>query len=497
MLNKLLDLEHKSSIACLVAGGAGLMALALVRLLTGGAGLRELAVMALLPLLCLAMALRERRRLLLSALVIGISFSARYRPAGIEYHRGGAELAIAPLDLALLGLVLICAPRLAESWPTIKRRLRPMAGPLAFLLIAHLPSLAIAADPGLAAIEIARLAKMVLLLATLACCIRDRRDVEFVVRLLIVVALLQGTLAIAQWIRQGSLGLGMLGEHAFVDAIDADYVQAAIGRSGGTLGHANALASFLELLLPLALAIVLARAPSSRPWRLIAALTLLVGTMGALATLSRAGWIALPAGLLLASILSFGGLRSLLRRATPALIVLLVLLAIVGLLGRQQISQRVSGVLSTSLRFRLTTARVSLNMIKAHPLLGIGANNYEVVSEGYFPSDPTSYKPRNARMVVHNILLLYWSEMGPLGVTALLYLLYTAGRLAWQVIHTGDSLSRALGIGALSGLGALLLHNQIGWAFRYDPIHTLFWLLIGLLVVQTDLNNIAEGSIRV
>ena len=65
-------------------------------------------------------------------------------------------------------------------------------------------------------------------------------------------------------------------------------------------------------------------------------------------------------------------------------------------------------------------------------------------------------------------------------------------------MKTGFPLFWVIAIGTLCGIGALFLHNQIGMLFRYGPIYTIFWFLIGLMLVQLDLEDVpAEETARV
>ena len=485
MLARLVDPERPFARICLGLGLLSLAALAAYVVIAGVPAPREMALLAAMPSFLIALSFKASPQVMLALLTTGLSFSARYRPFGIGYHQGGAELAIAPLDFPLLGLILLAAPRMrsANFRREILTLLRPLARPLALFLVLHLLSIVVATDRGLALLELLRIVKMVVLIVALAIHASSPKGFRLVVTCLLVVTLIQGGLACIQWASGESVGLGFLGEHSFWNF---SIEEGTVGRAGGTLGHANALACFLGLLTPLALSVALA--PTSRQHRILAAMALLAGMAGSFVTFSRAVWLALPAGLLLVLILQIRWNRPALRKLGPALLGLLILVAALAALNADTIALRFSRIWSTSFQFRVSTARTASNMIRAKPLFGVGGNNYEVVSDAYLPAEDGSFKPENARIVVHNILLLYAAELGLTGLAAFLILLLALLRLTWRVAGSRGKEAGPVGLGILGGLVALLIQSQFGWLFKYDPIFTLFWFMVGLVLAAGKLD---------
>lgn len=446
-------------------------------------------IAALVPGLFAVLTLRRRAELLLVALVVSLSFSARLRPESVDFHSGGAELAVAALDFPLIGLwllILIAGDR--ERWQALGQICRPLAWAFAAYGLVHLPAWWGAADPGLAALEVLRVAKMGLLVVALIWHVRSRDELGWVLWALLFTVLAQGGLAIAQRATEQALGLGFLGEHPYWQM---EVGGARVGRPGGTLGHANALACFMSMLTPLALVLTLGR--SSYPWRLVAGLATLGGALASLFSFSRAGWLGLATGVVVALTLYWR------RRAIPWRVLGWVALAFLILgggfvaLSWSDLQARFANVQSTSLRFRISTARVALNMWQQHPWFGIGPNNYEAVSADYVTAyrtwDGRLFRPWNAELIVHNIWLLYAAEMGLVGLMGLGLLM---GATLWRGIQwarraAGDLAPLAAGI--TGGVAGMLAQNMLGWSFRYDPIHTLFWFLLALLLIAHALGQ--------
>lgn len=474
------DWQRKTTRVYLVLCGLGFLALSAYIVVAGLPDDRKLLlVLALVPALFGAMSLRQAPRLLLASLTVGLSFSARYRPGGAWFHQGGAELAIAPLDFPLLGLLILASFEAGGVLRDARALLRPIRWALLAFGAVHLLSIAVAADRALAALELLRLFKMILLVAILGWYLRSKDDLLFVLRVLLLAAIAQGTLAIGQWLFKSSFGLGFLGEHDFWEI---KVGETTIGRSGGTLGHANVLAYFLELTTPLAAAYALARAP--RRFGFIAPLAVAAGLAGTFLTFSRAGWAALGFGLLIVLAFQLVRRRTSFARLLPVLVIVVLVAVVAGLLAGDLVAVRLQQSGGPSWLFRQDTLRTALNMWRSSPLLGVGANNYTLLSPKYIPSDLNETRARNAQGVVHNILLLYGAELGVLGLGALLAFLASVLALALKDTVLPDRDLALAGVGLFAGLTGMLAHAQLDWLLRYDPVFTLLWFAIGLLLIM-------------
>ena len=436
--------------------------------------------------------LPNRSRVLMALLVISLSFSARFRlTQGAEFH-AGAEASIAPSDIPLLGLALLAFADVCLKRRTLSLRIDRLGLAFILLLLVCMLSLIYAPDRMLVVLQVIRLLRMGLLVVVIRHYVQNRRDVALVVSLLLLSVVLQGALAIVQAFFNTSLGLGFLGERDTIWVIS--YGGVNISRSGGTLGHANALANYLEALSPIALALLtlpaVLLAKGNRLLRILAWLALPAGLIGLLLTFSRAGWGSILIGVLF--VLLMTAVFGVTRRSQIVLSALLVTacMGIVTALFWDTISQRLSVFGSNSWLVRTGTIQVATEMIRQKPWLGIGANNYMSLAPDYVPYD---LHPIFGELIAHNLFYLIAAETGLLGLLAFVFLL-------WAVIADGFKAVRArvqplsyIAIGVLGGIVALIAHSMFDWLFFYDPIHTLFWFQVGLLVAIRDIVSKEAG----
>lgn len=415
------------------------------------------------------------RRILLILLVTSLVFAARFRLTGLDFHTGGAEAAIAPVDFAIAGLLFWMVMQAVREGKGPDLPITPVTLALPLLIIVHLPSLIVAANTWLALLEILRLIKMALLLLVIIHYIKTRRDLVFVIMLILFSIGIQGLLAFLQGQFGFSSGLGFLGERDDVWVVQGGSFVGS--RAGGTMGHANALAHFMEMTLPLALAIILSRLPNQM--RTVATIVFGVGLLGLYMTLSRGGWGAALFGF---AIVFLGNPQWRKKRERSRMVVYTLLAGlaalIVGALLLPTVIARISQFTEVSWLFRLRTYDVAVQMVLDNPLFGVGANNYlqgsAPYSEGVLLAWPDA--------IVHNVYLLVLSETGIVGLIGFLLFLLATWRLARRIIRDPDHLKSTIALGVWGGICALLIHSMLGWLFRYDPVFTLFWFYIGLLV---------------
>jgi hypothetical protein len=418
-------------------------------------------------------------RVLMTLLVFSLSFSARFRLASGGQFYAGAEAAIAPLDLPFLGLLLIWFADTCISGRELRLKPGRVAKPFSVLVGVYLLSLAPAQNRALTMLEVVRLLKMGLLVLVIRHYVRNRQDVVYVVNIVLICVILQGGLAILQTVFHSNLGLGFLGERDTLWRLSRASFN--VSRAGGTMGHANALANFLETLLPLALVCIIGRVRGSL--RVFALVAFPVGMVGLFLTFSRAGWGASLIGM--GAVLLMTGAFRIVRRSRLVFAVLLILLGlgIVAFLLWGVISQRVSVFGSSSWLVRTGSFKVASNMIEQKPWLGVGANNYLAVAHQYVPFGVSGVF---ADLIAHNLFYLVTAETGIVGLLVFLMLLWEIMAAGQRVAGAYDQPLSFMAIGILGGIVALVAHGMFDWLFRYDPIYTLFWFQVGLLIAMQN-----------
>lgn len=453
-----------------VAAAAGLVAV-FARSYLGQFWVLLLAVPA--AVVVLPLAVRRPERWLFSLLVLCLPFSARFRFGAAEFHLGGAEAAVAMIDFPLLALFLLYLledlknRRLLFYNGAVERRL------LLFALVGAF-SMFTAVAPSFTMLEIARLLKMLALIYCIKRFVRSRQEVDLVFYLLVLNVVIQSLLGLAQLALGRSLGLFFLGE---ADALWIDAaVEGTVSRVGGTLGHANALAQFLEMLLPILLSLLMARKVPSRK-RLLSLAAFLPGLLALLFTFSRSAWGAMLAATFLVVVYHFRHLRFSVRQIAAIGTGGLASLAALFVFW-EPIYRRLTASSSASFSFRQNLIIIATNMIRDHPWIGIGLNNFVLVMARY---DTVGLTERRLAPV-HNIYYLVAAEVGLVGLLAFFWLLLGIFSEGWQALKSDDAFLSSLTAGILAGLVATLVHSLLGWGWRYDVIHVTFWFLVGYVL---------------
>jgi O-antigen ligase len=139
---------------------------------------------------------------------------------------------------------------------------------------------------------------------------------------------------------------------------------------------------------------------------------------------------------------------------------------------------------------RVLLWRSALEMLRDHPLFGVGLDNfvhrYNPDRGGDYMSPQAWREPDLSHP--HNLLLDWWLSLGVLGALLFARLLVVAariGRAAWAA--TGrDRLGRALAVGLIGSLVATLIHGAIDNSFFLPDLAVLWWASYALLAMLAD-----------
>ncbi len=264
------------------------------------------------------------------------------------------------------------------------------------------------------------------------------------------------------------------------------------GRASGTYINPDHFAGFLELVLPLPLAFLLAARVGVTTRVLLAYATLTI--LGGLAvTLSRGGWVAAGAGLLLL----FGFLLCHRNHRGHAALVLALLLLGGGLFISGILSHSVgymrrvvkpddvgASVLETHDRFQMW--RASLQMWSDHPLWGVGPGHFDYRFREYRP-EAFQARPEHAHQ---DYLELFadWGLAGGLIVFAGIGVLIFGLVRSWPHVRreendfgSGMSTRYAFFLGALCGLFALAVHSFVDFNLHITANALVGVVLLALL----------------
>ena len=121
--------------------------------------------------------------------------------------------------------------------------------------------------------------------------------------------------------------------------------------------------------------------------------------------------------------------------------------------------------------------RGALAAWRAHPLLGIGPDNFRHLSGQFMARERT-----DERLHANSLYFETVADLGTVGLLAFLVLVVALGGAARRTIATPAS--RILAVGVAAGLATYLLHGVLDYFLEFTPTYALFWLLAGMTVAM-------------
>jgi len=158
------------------------------------------------------------------------------------------------------------------------------------------------------------------------------------------------------------------------------------------------------------------------------------------------------------------------------------ILASIGIGYSGLISSRIFGVDYGSARGRLPQYKTAVEVIKAHPLSGVGVKNYWKVFHLYNPNIAGG-----GRRVVHNAYLLKAAEMGIPGLLVFLWLLGSILLHGLRNIKIQNNFLVLINIGILTGMISLWAHWLVEPAWL--SVWSNFWILSGIIVATERISQ--------
>jgi putative inorganic carbon (HCO3(-)) transporter len=227
----------------------------------------------------------------------------------------------------------------------------------------------------------------------------------------------------------------------------------------------NHLALTLGRAWPFLLALALAGPDGYRRWAWAG-----TGLVGAalLLTFSSGGWVGSTVAVV-AVLAALGRRRLAARLAAVALVGLVVVsgLALAGALPERLNPLRQTG------GFRLELWASTLEMLRDHPLLGIGLDNFSYLYQQVYLHVGAAAEPNLSHP--HNWVLHFWVELGVAGLVAFLWLLARFVQLARRALHGQQ---RWLVAGAVGALADMLIHGLVDNSYFLVDLAFVFWLAL-------------------
>ncbi len=279
-----------------------------------------------------------------------------------------------------------------------------------------------------------------------------------------------------------------------------------------TYGNPNFMSSFLAAVFPLVLINLWHNLNDARK-RLVNAIAALIILFCILISRTKAAW----GGVIISTILLFifavkihlKGKTSIAKRLfaptfkkylkASGIIFLLVIAIITGIIlilpaESNPILAELSSLTLSNITFKgrelmwLTT----FNMIKEHPIIGVGVNTFRLNYQNYqgaFLNKHPEYIPYlGSAESPHNQLLEITSEQGIIGVLLFLWIniVFFKGCVGFINQTNADKAylkEKMIVLGIMAGVAAILIHGLVEFPLNLVPNAMLYWLYLGIVMV--------------
>ncbi len=242
------------------------------------------------------------------------------------------------------------------------------------------------------------------------------------------------------------------------------------GRITSFLGHYNALAGYLNLIIPFCIAFVL-RA-HDRTLRNLSRCCLVLACVSLVLTQSRGGLLAFIVILVLSAYFFAPSRKVGMQRIAVALVCAVLAALLAGLLF-----QRLSQIDDYTTVSRLAIWAGSMNVFAGSPMTGAGFGNLRSLMGGLVGL------PEGWVGDAHNLYLELLAETGIVGFLAFSFLIVTSLRLALVQHRLFQSdFDKAVGFAVFAAICGVLVHGTVDYLFHTTPQATaMFFMVLGLL----------------
>ena len=445
-----------------------------------------LAVVAVVP--SIGIIVGDIRRLLLLALIFDVPFSIGRHlyynlPAAKLGSLGGLGISVTTLAIPMLYAMWI-GTSLARRGNGTRPWLRPAAALSIYVGFVTL-SITQASSKSLSIFEITMLIQSLMIFIYIASTIRSREEVVFMVTVLAVAVLLESLIMIATYATHHVFHFA-----GITTQIDpATSAVDSVSRVGGTVGGPNAAAAFLDLLLAPVLSLALS--PVRRAYRLMAAAAFTIGCVALVLTQSRGGWIAVAASC--GIVVGYAWYRGWIPGLAPSLVLFGV--GVIVFVLRGELLARFMSNDGGSASSRIPLIRLAFHMIKQHPLLGVGANNFGINISRYATPEFSA----DWLYTVHNHFILIWAEDGIAALVAYVAFLIGTLRSGWRCRKISDQGLALLSIGLMAGVVGQMIHMMVDILNGRQQVQLLVivaGLLAALVAIKRDSDPIVTPTSR-
>jgi O-antigen ligase len=266
---------------------------------------------------------------------------------------------------------------------------------------------------------------------------------------------------------------------------------AAGAGTGGPFVNRNHFAGYMEMLIPIPVALSLSRAIRGEA-RLLYAFAAAIMGIAEVASLSRGGLVSLVFGLIFLAVVSARQKRNDAQSTGKASIIFHPAVLIIAMAGAiiagvvwvgadlDMVSRITNDPLTTGATMdRRAVWGDTLKMFSAHPILGVGLGAFETVYPIYGRGDGTY-----VIQFAHNDYIQVLADGGIVGGALALWFIIVVFRAFARGARRRDPLLGALALGGASGIVAILVHSLFDFNLQL-PSNALLFLVLAAIVVTT------------
>lgn len=246
------------------------------------------------------------------------------------------------------------------------------------------------------------------------------------------------------------------------------------GRITSLYDFPNAVGLFLAPLVAFVVVLGIGSTTNDRTKR-AHAITAVLMLAAIILAQTEAALVAIPVALLLTLLVARAPLRTKCTTVAASVIVFLAVFALLPSAREKLLLNDISGAARTAM-WRETAA-----MLADHPLTGAGLSGFPTAIAPYH--DATLFE---IFQYPHNIILTTWSELGLLGLLAVVLIAALACRVAWR--HRGDPLVLAV----FAALVTMLIHGLVDVPFFKNDLALLTAGLLAFLAWQEQKRSSAS-----
>lgn len=422
-----------------------------------------------------------------STAVLGVLVAATVLVSANYRLEGGAPIDLTAIRLVVLALLFAWVFGHVETtriWPAASWHVnRPLGWLLATALAMLLANVEVLAENGAVADGLKRLAALAGFVAAYSLTtafIATRGDVDRVIRVIVGVSVVGSIVALVERVTGSNPAAALLAALPFEKYQWTETMTRANGlRAYGTAAHPIEFGAMMSLVLPLSFYLTF-RARTARSRALFAVATALIAA-GMLAAVSRSSIIAAAAGLTVLAVLSRPrkGVMIVLFGLGAAATAAYVFPGVVDTLQRMFDPAWIAREEAAAYSGRMMDWPIVWEMVRLSPVIGVGYDLFSV--KEYFFLD--------------NQYLKFVLELGVFGLGIMVWLFGAIGAVGWKAARRARAIEdvplEAALLGSAAGFGLL---GFLFDTFGFFQVTTLFFIIVGLLVVLASLHEAGEPA---